>query len=158
MILLAGTDWQLGIPHWSISQKVKYVTIKNKTWGSLKGPPGSSEARSSKQLSHHPECLFLPLCRATCAGRPYRSFWKPGQEHGNGSEPQPQIIWSLREAIQKVTSGHKSAWTVKDDSLCPGHPLHPFWQGPLWSPPPAWWGYSFYDHWSWTHTSAMTSA
>ena len=40
VVSLAGNDLPLGQPCRSISKRVKSVTIKNKTWGSLKGPRG----------------------------------------------------------------------------------------------------------------------
>ena len=64
VVSLAGDDLQMGRPCPAF-QRVKSVTIKKKTWGSLKGHVAPSEACSSQWLSHKPECLFLPLCRVT---------------------------------------------------------------------------------------------
>ena len=54
--------------------RVKSVTIKEKTWGSLKGHVAPSEACSSQWLSHKPECFFLPLCRVTLWRSPSKEF------------------------------------------------------------------------------------
>lgn len=108
-------------------QRVKSVTIKNKTWGSLKGPCGPFRS------------LFL-LVAVTQARMPLPSalqgdFVKVALK-GVSRSLVLSTVMKVSAAVNYVEfegsliKGHKSAWIAKGDLLCCGCPV-PLWQGPL---------------------------
>ena len=125
VVSLAGDDLLLGQPCRSISKRVKSVTIKNKTWGSLKGPRGpfrSLPVAVTQARMPLPSTLQGDFVKVTLKGV-FRSLVL-------SAVMKVSAAMNYVEFEGSRIKGHKSAWIAKGDLLCSGCPT-PLWQGPL---------------------------